>query len=106
KVRAGPAHHRAAAVAAAEAERDFGHRRDDDDALSRVEQVFRDVVRDVEHLLHHDAAVFEAALFLVGREDRGRSEDDAEGDGEMTGHDMASCYEQDAASVFMWSGPR
>ena len=70
---AGAAHHGAAAVAPADADRHLRHRRDHDDALGLLEQFLRDVVGDVEHLLHHGAAVLEAGVFLRLGAEHGRA---------------------------------
>ena len=59
------ADHRTASVAAANPERDFRHRWTDDDALGCFQEFLRDVVGDVEHLVHHHAAVFQATLFFI-----------------------------------------
>src|SRR5262249_42695834 len=54
---AGAADHGAAAVAAADDERSLQYGRHDDDAARFVEQILRNVVRDVENFLHDDASV-------------------------------------------------
>ena len=75
---AGSADHRAAAVAAADAHGDLRHRRNDDDAFGLVEQLLRDVVGDVEDLLHDDAGILQARLFLVGGTERHGTQHDAQ----------------------------
>ncbi len=62
---AGSTDHRTPAVGAADPGRHRRHRRDDDDAFGLLQQLLRDVIRDVEDLLHHDAAVRQPSLFLL-----------------------------------------
>src|SRR6266849_202346 len=63
EVLAGAADHRATAVAAANNKRGFQHRRHHDDATGLVEQVLRNVVRDIEDFLDDSSCVLKTILF-------------------------------------------
>ena len=66
------ADHDTTAIAAPDAERTLLHRGQNDQAFSFVEQVLRNVIRNVKDLLQHLAGFFHAVFFflVVGRKSR------------------------------------
>src|SRR5882762_2021270 len=62
EVLTGAAHHRAAAVAAPNNKRRFQHRRHDHHATGFVNKVLRDVIRNIEDLLHHFSRILKTVL--------------------------------------------
>src|SRR5260370_27967946 len=62
EVLTGAAHHRAAAVAAPNNKRRFQHRRHDHHTAGLVNKVLRDVIRNIEDLLHHFSSILKTVL--------------------------------------------
>ena len=65
EVVAAAARHGAPAIAAANYDGRLDYRRHDNHAIRFVEQILRNIVRNIDNLLHHLAGVLDAVLFLA-----------------------------------------
>jgi len=70
KCAAAPASHNAATVAAADANRELQHRRQNDDAIRLVENALRNTIGGFENFLHDLPSIFDPVGFFVLSEKR------------------------------------
>jgi hypothetical protein len=65
EVRAPAAGHHAPPVTAANSEGELEYRRQNDDTIRFVDYTLRNIVRNVQDLLHYPSGIFDSVLFLI-----------------------------------------